>query len=289
LKKQINTIAVIVLLQFTFLKAQLPETDLWLVKLNVKELGKAEAAVNINNRSGYDNQPSFSKNGKQIYFTSIHEDKQADLYAYQLKSKKTIQLTKTKESEYSPNETPYGSSLSVVTVQKDSSQIIQLLDLKSYTVVGSPISSIDSIGYYHFLNTDTILYYKLTQPHSLRYFVLSTKSDGFLAEQPCRTFKTINRHSFMFGIKDSSSTSYFIYDVRLQKANLFARIKSVNEDMIWHPTFGLLVSDKATILRYDEKSNQWNVLYDLSSFGIKKITRFCFDAKNKYLVVVNNL
>lgn len=289
MKRRGNTILVIVLLQFAFLNAQLPETDLWLIKLNAKEVGKVEGGVNINNRTGYDNQPSFSKNGKQIYFTSIHEDKQADIYAYQLKNKKIIQLTNTKESEYSPNETPYGNSLSTVTVLKDSSQIIQLLDLKSYTVVGSPISSIDSIGYYHFLNPDTILYYKLTQPHSLRYFVISTQQDGFLGEYPCRTFKTISRSEFVYGVKDSTSTAYFIYDVRLQKANLYARIKSVNEDMIWHPVYGLLISDKATILRYDEKTKQWMVLYDLSVFGIKKITRFCFDAKNNYLVVVNNL
>jgi len=289
LKKQINTILAIVLLQFSFLNAQLPETDLWLIKLNTKEVGKAESAVNINNRAGYDNQPAFSKNGKQIYFTSIHEDKQADIYTYQLKSKKTIQLTKTKESEYSPNETPYENSLSVVTVLKDSSQIIQLLDLKSFTVVGSPISHIDSIGYYHFLNADTILYYKLTQPHSLRYFVVSTKQDGFLGEHPCRTFKAINRSQFVYGVKDSASTAYFIYDVRLQKASLYAHINGINEDMIWHPVYGLLISDKATILRYNEKTKQWMVLYDLSAFGIKKITRFCFDAKNNYLVVVNNL
>lgn len=269
--------------------AQLPETDLWLIQLNHKEGGKAEKAININNRPGYDNQPSFSKNGKQIYFTSIHNDKQADIYTYQIKSKKTIQLTKTKESEYSPNETPFGNSLSTVTVLKDSSQVIQLLDLKTFSVIGSPISSFDSIGYYHFLNTDTILYYKLTQPHTLRYFVVSTSTDGFLAEHPCRTFRSINRYSFMFGVKDSVSTSYFVYDVRLQKANLFAKINSVNEDMIWHPTLGLLVSNKATILRYDEKTKQWAVLYDLTSFGIKKITRFCFNTKNNYLVVVNNL
>lgn len=269
--------------------AQLPETDLWLVELNSKAGGKAEKAINITNRAGYDNQPSFSKNGKQIYFTSIHEDKQADIYAYQVKSKKIVQLTKTIESEYSPNEAPDGKNLTTVKVLKDSSQVIQLLDLKTFTIVGSAISSIDSIGYYHFLNNDTILYYKLTQLHSLRFFVSSTNADGFLAEHPCRTFKSINRYSFMFGVKDSVSTAYYLYDVQLQKANLFARINSVNEDMVWHPIHGLLISDKATILRYDQSTKQWLVLYDLSSFGIKKITRFCFNSKNNYLVVVNNL
>ncbi len=267
----------------------MPETDLWLAELDTKFPGKIKTIVNITNRPGYDNQPSFSKNGKLIYFTSIHQDKQADVYACAVKSKKITQLTKTKESEYSPNETPFGNSMSVVAVLQDSSQVIQLLDLKTFTVINSPFSKFDSVGYYHFINTDTVLYYKLTNPHSLRCYSAKKNEGGFLGEHPCRTFKAVNRYTFMFGVKDSSSTRFFLYDVRLQKANLYASINSVNEDMIWHPIHGLLVSHQATILKYDLLQQKWSVLYDLSLFGIKKITRFCFDQTNKYLVVVNNL
>lgn len=271
------------------LKAQLPDADLWLAELDTKTPGKIKKAVNITNRPGYDNQPSFSNNGKRIYFTSIHDDKQADVYSCSVGSRKIEQVTKTKESEYSPNETTFGNYLSVLHVTIDSIQTVKLLDLKTFTITNSNFSSFDSAGYYHFLNADTLLYYKLTQPHTLRYFVNSTKAEGILAEHPCRTFKMVNRYSFIYGIKDSSSTRYFLYDVRLQKASLYATMNSVNEDMIWHPVHGLLVSDKATIINYDVKQAKWNVLYDLGSYGIKKITRFCFDPKNKYLVVVNNL
>jgi hypothetical protein len=279
----------IVLLACGVVNAQLPETDLWLAELDTKIPGKIKTAANITNRPGYDNQPSFSKNGKRIYFTSVHDDKQADVYACSVGSKKITQITKTKESEYSPNETTFGNYLSVLHVTLDSIQTVKLLDLKTFSITNSNFSSFDSAGYYHFLNADTVLYYKLTQPHTLRYFVSSSGRDGFLGEHPCRTFKTVNRYSFIFGVKDSSSTRYFLYDVRLQKAHLFASINSVNEDLIWHPVHGLLVSDKAAILKYDPGKAKWETLYDLSGFGIKKITRFCFDPRNKYLVVVNNL
>jgi hypothetical protein len=267
----------------------MPDSDLWLAELDTKVSGKIKTAVNITNRPGYDNQPSFSKNGKRIYFVSVREDKQADVFACDAKSKKIEQLTKTKESEYSPTETPFGNYLSVLHVTLDSIQSVQLLDLKTFTLTNSSFSKFDSAGYYHFFNADTILYYKLTQPHTLRFYSASKGVDGFLAEHPCRTFRKVDRYSFMFGVKDSSSTRYFLYDVRLQKASLYASINSVNEDMIWHPDHGLLISDKASILKFDRASGKWNVLYDLAGFGIKKITRFCFDPKNKYLVVVNNL
>ncbi|MBK6521942.1 MAG: PD40 domain-containing protein [Sphingobacteriaceae bacterium] len=259
-----------------------------MAELDTKLPGKVRTAVNITNRPGYDNQPSFSKNGKLIYFTSIREDKQADVYACSVGSKKITQITKTKESEYSPNETEFGNYLSVLHVTMDSIQTVKLLDLKTFTVTNSNFSSFDSAGYYHFLNADTVLYYKLTQPHSLRYFVNSTNADGFLGEHPCRTFKTVNRHSFMFGVKDSSSTRYFLYDVRLQK-QIYTQA-SIRLMKTWSGIlFMVCWSHQATILKYDAAQQKWNVLYDLSSFGIKKITRFCFDQKNKYLVVVNNL
>ncbi len=266
----------------------MPDSDLWLAELDAKLPGKIKIATNITNRPGYDNQPSFSKNGKLIYFVSVREDKQADIYSYSPGSKKIIQITKTKESEYSPNETTYGNFLSVLHVTTDSIQTVKLLDLKTFTISSSNFSSFDSAGYYHFLNADTVLYYKLTQPHTLRYFVNSTGKDNVLAEHPCRTFKKVDRSTFMFGVKDSVSTRYFLYDVRLQKASLYASMNSVNEDMIWHPQHGLLISNQATILKYNKTAEKWEALYDLSSFGIKKITRFCFDSKNKYLVVVNN-
>jgi hypothetical protein len=266
----------------------MPESDLWLAELDPKIPGKIKKAENITNRPGYDNQPSFSKTGKNIYFVSVKEDKQADIYSCNVGSKKIMQITKTRESEYSPNETTFGNYLSVLHVTTDSLQTVKLLDLKTFTITNSNFSSFDSAGYYHFLNADTVLYYKLTQPHTLRYFVSSNGKDGLLAEHPTRTFKKIDRSKFIFGVKDSVSTRYFLYDVRLQKAKLYATINSVNEDMIWHPQHGLLISNQARILKFNATTSTWDTLYDLSSFGIKKITRFCFDPKNKFLVVVNN-
>lgn len=268
--------------------AQLPETDVWLFQLDKKS--QITGSLNITNRPGYDNQPSFSSDGKSIYYTSIREDKQADIYHYSVKSKKTKQLTKTSESEYSPVESTVNNGLSVVTVLKDSSQVVQLLSPKSYTAVSTSLSTnVDSVGYYLFLNSDTVLYYKLTQPHSLRYHVISTQNDGFLCELPCRTFKTIKRTQFVYGIKDSISTSYFIYDTQLQKALLFARSGKVNEDIWWHSKHGLLISEGATILKFMPETKAWQVLYDLGVYGVKKITRFAFDPKDHYLVIVNNL
>ena len=145
--------------------AQLPETDLWLFKIKTEEkkliLGEGK---NITSRKGYDNQPFFTPDNKNILFVSIREDNQADVYRYDLGKEQAFQLTKTKESEYSPNYTPDGKSISCVVVEKDSTQRLWLYNLDG-TVKKCYNEGIDSIGYYTWLSNDTLLYYKLTEPH----------------------------------------------------------------------------------------------------------------------------
>src|SRR5262245_35323717 len=94
-----------------------PSTDIFLVELSGDKgqlkLGKPR---NITGRKGYDNQPVFLADGKSLFYTSIREDNQADIYQYDIAKGSARQITATKESEYSPTVTPDGKSLSVVRV-----------------------------------------------------------------------------------------------------------------------------------------------------------------------------
>ena len=286
------TLLIINLLICFVVKAQLPNTDIWLFKLQTKkQFISIKLAKNITNRVGYDNQPNFSADGKKIYFVSIKEDKQADIYYYDLGNEKIIQLTKTVESEYSPTAMPDKKSITCVTVLKDSSQVIQQLTFSKNNELSKVVQVInaDSIGYFTFLNTDTVIYYKLTQSHSLRYHCVSTSQDKWLGYQPIRGFKAINRHTLIYGLKDTARVSFYKYDFIISKSEKICEYNSSNEDIIWHPQWGLLKSEGFKILRFDENKNEWQVLFDLSAYGLKKITRFNFDAKNNYLTVVDNL
>ncbi|MEO6303877.1 MAG: hypothetical protein ABIP51_11965 [Bacteroidia bacterium] len=272
----------------SLLSAQLPDTDIWLFKIEKTKTDlKLSDPKNITNRPGYDNQPSFSNDSKKIYYVSIREDKQADFYFYDIGSKKNSQLTKTKESEYSPVLTPNGKFLNSVVVESDSAQRIHFIN--SVTGISENKFDVDSVGYYTFLNSDTVLYYKLTNPHSLRYYVKSTNEDKWLGNNPTRAFKPLNRHAFIYGIKDSTKVTFYKYDFVLHKAEKYSEYPTSSEDAIWHEQHGLVKSEANKLLRYDDAKKEWVLLFDLSTFGIKKITRFNFDPKNKYLVIVDNL
>jgi hypothetical protein len=269
--------------------SQVPDTDLWLFKIKTDKLKQSvlTESLNITNRKGYDNQPSFSADGLKIFYTSIHEDKQADVYYYDLKTKKNVRLTQTTQSEYSPVLLENEKLIASVVVENDSAQRINFYNSETGSVIKR--FEFDSVGYYTFLNADTLIYYKLTEPHSLRFFVKGTGEDKWLGNSPIRTFKAIDRHTLIYGLKDSAKVTFFKYDFLIQRAEVYTTYNSLSEDVVWHPAMGLIKSEEAKLLRYDEQKKEWILLYDLSGFGIKKITRFIFDPKNKYLVVVNNL
>jgi hypothetical protein len=268
------------------LVAQMPDTDVWLFKL---EEDKSHALVlkegkNLTARKGYDNQPSFSNDGKHLYYSSVREDEQSDIYVADTRSGKLKLLQTSKESEYSPR--PYFASavLSSVVVEKDSAQRIHFVD--ALTGVHTGRIDVDSVGYHCFVNEDTVAYFKLTEPQSLRYYVRSTGEDRFICAHPIRSIRAINRHTLLFGIKDSLSTSYYRYDFFLRSAELLASADTVSEDVDWNKDLGLIRSEGSRIMRYEPTKKQWETLYDLKLFGITTIARFQLDVKHKQLAVV---
>ncbi len=282
-----NKLVIICLFFALKMSAQLPETDIWLFKIEKKE-GKYSYTnpLNITHRKGYDNQPAFTPDGKSVLYVCIDSTNQADIHQYSISKKASANLTKSRQSEYSPNYTPDQKMISSVTVELDSSQRIWAVPITGGTS-DVLIPNIDSVGYYTWLNKDTILYYKLTEPHSLHAFDLKTNKDVWICDHPTRAFKKIgNSSKFIYGIKDSASMQYRIYNPALRESSFYATFSSLNEDFIWHSELGLIKSEGPDLLRYNDKAKSWETLFSFAAVGIKKITRFVFDEKTKQLLIV---
>lgn len=123
--------------------------------------------VNVTNRPGYDNQPSFTADGRELFFTSVREDAQADIYKYSIGSKTTERLTKTApESEYSATQFPYPKNFSVIRVEKDSTQ-----RLWAFAPDGTPsrpiFSDIKPVGYHTWIDDHLLALFVLGSPNAL--------------------------------------------------------------------------------------------------------------------------
>src|SRR5262245_65212853 len=105
-------------------QSQATDRDIFLVSLS-KSGGKlvATGVRNLTNRPGYDNQPNWSRDGSAIFFTSVREGEQADIYRMNPASGEATRVTLTSpESEYSATPIPGRNAISVIRVERDSTQ-----------------------------------------------------------------------------------------------------------------------------------------------------------------------
>lgn len=285
--KQLSGFVVLFIYSLQAVFAQLPKTDLYLIKLqkNGDSLFPAKA-TSISPQAGYNNQPSFSLDESCIYYSSAGTNTATEIWRYTLRKKKNQQLTFTALSEYSPREIKPGL-LSAVTVEADSSQRIHYIDAASGTHIW--VLEPDSVGYYSFLNEDSLVFYKLTDPHSLRLYRISNQTETWLGNQPARGFIAINRHALLYALKDSVRNELLLYDFGLHKASTITFCPPESEDYFWHPELGLLRSEKSQVLQWNIITSRWRILFDFSSHGIKDITRFALDKNLNYLVLVNKI
>ncbi len=166
-------------------KAQLPGTEVWLFDImDGKGTVSLENGRNISNHSGYDNQPSFSEDGKGMFFTAAQADGQTETMYFDLDSSKTERLTYTAESEYSPRGTNK-NTFQCVRVDKDSTQRIY-----SYKLPFSPTllyRNVDSVGYFAIADWVAV-YFKITNPPTI--WLADDGKKFMLSPNPGRCIKT---------------------------------------------------------------------------------------------------
>jgi len=274
--------------------SQLPDTDIWLLDIS-DSAGQIKLSnpTNVTNRKGYDNQPSFSPDGKYILFTSVRDStEQADIYRYDLKTKQTTQFTKTTTSEYSPTFMPDGKNISVVMVEKDSAQRLWKFPIKG-GVPSCIMPNVDSVGYHCWLTKDSLALFILTNPFTMQVVNVNSQKPTVIAKNIGRGIvKDPTRDSplFLFVSKEDSTQWQIksIYsDGRRHKMYEYSSPFKAEDFAFCYPYFSTIVLANGSklysvylVLRLQ------NEIVDLSSLGIKNITRIAISADGKKMAIV---
>lgn len=264
----------------------LPNTDIFLAQLNQNKVINIE---NISKRVGYDNQPSFTENG--VLYTAAFKNKQqwqTDTLFYSFDTKKTINLTNTPESEYSPTKLPAEPGFSVILEGLDASQ-----ELWSYTFDGEqprkPLrKEKGKIGYHAWgLNNDLVTFV-LGQPHAL-YFGNTDKQTGrAVAYDIGRSLafnQSINQYSFS-QYKDEDQWINLYNSVTDQVTPLIELPKGVDY-YAWQGDEHLIFAKGSTIYRWKLGSKSKPALWlDVSHHCKTNITRLKYQTTSQKLVFV---
>ena len=266
-------------------------SDIFLVSVSenrgVLEFGKP---ANITDRDGYDNQPSFTPDGRSILYTS-DRDGQTDIYRYYIRTGATRQVTQTRiESEYSPAVIPSGDALSVVRVESDSTQRLWQFTMDG----GSPrvvLTQVKPVGYYAWAND-----------HMLGLFVLpdSTAPLSTLRLADTRsgraTIVAYNIGRSLHKIPGRNAISFthrlpqpWIKEVDLDSGAvtpLIALLKG-NEFYAWLPDGTVITAQGSTLLRWDPKGEpEWQAVADFAASGISGMSRLAVSPGGDWLAMV---
>lgn len=271
-------------------------SDVFLAPLSVRNgVVVVGAPTNITNRTGYDNQPSFTPDGKHVLFTSRREDAQADIYSYSLESHRITQVTKTPESEYSATVMPSGDRFSVIRVEPDSTQ-----RLWSFRLDGSDprlvVERLKPVGYHAWIDDHRLATFVLGVARSPNALVLVDLKAG--------TFDTVTRnigrsltplprgrgYSYAQRTADSGWALMRVDGPRspTDKGREVARLPKGADYVAWVTAALPVTGAGSKLMQWDAVARLWR---DVADFGqgpirLNRISRLAVSPDGKWLAIV---
>jgi dipeptidyl aminopeptidase/acylaminoacyl peptidase len=268
-----------------------PKTDLFIVDI-IERDGKVQFGkpINITKRKGYDNQPGFLPDGKSLFYTSRGEDKQTDIYRYDIEKGMTTRATQTAESEYSPTVTPDGKYFSVIRVEADSTQRLWKFPLEG----GEPVlvlKNIKPVGYHIWVDQNRVVLYILGTPNLLRLVDTTTEKAETIAANVGRTLHKMPRGQLVSFAYKVSDDEFIIKSLNVKTRKISPIIKMLpgNEYFAWLRSGALVMAQGSKLFKYNQKSDKdWQEVADFSKEGINGITRLAVSPNGDRLAFVAN-
>jgi len=269
----------------------MPSTDIFLMSMSKKDgkyvFGKP---LNITDREGYDNQPSFTANGKSILYTATKDNVQTDIFMYTIKDSTTTQVTKTSNSEYSPVMMAGGNRMTVVRVDDDKAQRLYYLTPNEEDEPTTVVHFLDSVAYYSWIDTGAVacailngdkMDLQIVEIPSLQFIKLMSNVGRCMMNIP-------GTDEFSFEQKTSDSTATVIrYNNKTNDMMPLCDLPVHAEDYAFTADGKLITGKDGKLLLYDSsvENAEWVELADFSK-TIGKFNRIAVSPKGDKIALV---
>ena len=287
MRKVLTVVALLTLT--TEARSQAPDPDIFLVTLS-RNGGKlvVTGARNATNRPGYDNQPNWSADGNTLFYTSVREDAQADIWRLTPGTSASVRVTTTAaESEYSATPMPHRNAISVIRVERDSTQ-----RLWSVPLDGSPstvvLERIKPVGYHTWANDTLLALFVLGSPNTLQLASTTTGRGDTIVTGIGRSLHTTREGQVSFVHKVSNDEWWLtILDPMTRQQRRLVKMPRRVEDYAWTPDGLVLLGEGSVLKSYDpRRGGDWEVVADLAQYGITGITRLSVSPRGDAVAVV---
>ncbi len=276
----------------------LPQTQVYLLNYSNGDAGYSFMQPQlITAFKGYNNQPCFLPDEQTVLFVSVRDNKHADIYGYDLRSKTTWNLTNTPAvSEYSPQLSRDGKHVTVVRVEADdSTQHLYQYDLSgthgNYTMSNPRLlfPGINPVGYYCSIGDSLFALFVLGKPDRLELANLRTQQSTLIDTSIGRCIQQMpfapNTLSYIW---KGDSTHY-----TLNEYNWLTKKYAVNnyvllgktEDYAW--VDGDLWYGYAGRMYSSSKQQPTRILHDLAGYPCSNFYRLVPDPFHERLALVS--
>lgn len=266
-----------------------PATDIFL--MSVKPRGDSLVIGpprNLTARPGYDNQPYFAPDGRTLYFTSVREDGQADIYRLDLRTDRVTRFTQTPESEYSATVMPGGRDVAVIRVERDSTQRLWAFPVRG----GEPrllLERVKPVGYQAWIDERTVGLFGLGSPATLRVADLASGHARILLSSIGRSLQPVpGRRAFSVTQLVAENRWWLVeVDAATGATRPIAPMAQDADYAVWLADGSLLSAQGNALLRLRPGADTgWVKVAELAAPGMGRLSRLAVSRKGEWLAVV---
>lgn len=252
--------------------------------------------VNISNNLDYDNQPFFTDNSETILFVSNRDGKQTDVYEYHLNSDKTIQLTDTPHSEFSPKSSSKGASVTFVSEGGNPYQSVWKLDRNTGKSAWL-LNSKEPVGYYAVNDETADVLFWSRYGWSVQYLNIKRNEARFISGNaiPSSPQQIPNSDDFSFVHRQKNGEVWIkSFNPNDFSITPIAPINGTNYDYTWAPNGDVLRVEQNQLFvlphksKSKSKSYRWQKGQDLSQYFKGKVSRLAVSGDGKKIALVEN-
>jgi hypothetical protein len=264
-----------------------PSTDIYLYRFARFPLGSA--VFNITNRRGYDNQPAWNGNDRLLY--TSQSGGQTDIYEVNFSRALIDRFTDTPESEYSPALTPDGGAITVVRVERDSTQRLWRFP-KDRSAPSLVLADVKPVGYFAWLDMTRLALFVLGQPATLRIADTRTGAAQVAASNIGRSLQRVpggSRASYLHRVGSRWMLETIDPTPRADgtfEIDTVTAMPDSAEYVVWRSATELYTAAGSRIYRMRLPDVTWVLVDDLAEKGVRRISRLALSPDGSRLALV---
>jgi uncharacterized membrane protein YcaP (DUF421 family) len=283
-----SALLLVALLPALPLRAQArPSTDVWVVPMH--EMGSTihfGEPVNLTKRTGYDNQPSFTSDGKTVLYTAIGDDGRADSWKVPVEGGKPQRITHIDKSAYSPTVTPDGNSFSIIRVEPDSTQRLWRVPLRGEAGPSLVLDRVKPVGYHVWAGDHQLVLFVLGSPATLQIADERTGKSEIVARDIGRALAKVPGRSAVTFLQQQRGAAPYIaeVDVLTKTVRRIAEPPKGADYHLWTPNGLLVAGGGSELLVWAD--GKWTGIADFAPFHVRGISRLAVSPKGDWLAFV---